>query len=268
MINGNFLSSIGDYEDKAVETDKRTKISAGNNINISAIQVGDGILTKEENTVNEKTIDMEQIILNSSDVERTGTINTESYITIPEGDKELFVVNKDLIDSKDISIDFKEKIDVEDNEISSINNSISTEKNPKFKYLIETNLKFIDMSYYLGSDYLFEKIGYNPEKDIKLLGDSFYESRIVNRAILENTGKRYLNGAVNDRKQMQILLDNSIKAMEDLNLSIGVALTKEQINNLKNDIIWYVEEEINGIKVLVPKIYLSKETLASLEKFN
>ena len=56
--------------------------------------------------------------------------------------------------------------------------------------------------------------------------------------------------------------------MEDLNLSIGVALTKEQINNLKNDIIWYVEEEINGIKVLVPKIYLSKETLASLEKFN
>ena len=268
LINGNFPSSIGDYEDKVAETDKRTKISAGNNINISAIQVGDGILTKEENTVNEKTIDMEQIILNSSDVERTGTINTESYITIPEGDKELFVVNKDLIDSKDISIDFKEKIDVEDNEISSINNSISNEKNPKFKYLIETNLKFIDMSYYLGSDYLFEKIGYNPEKDIKLLGDSFYESRIVNRAILENTGKRYLNGAINDREQIQILLDNSIKAMEDLNLSIGVALTKEQINNLKNDIIWYVEEEINGIKVLVPKIYLSKETLASLEKFN
>ena len=124
------------------------------------------------------------------------------------------------------------------------------------------------MSYYLGSDYLFEKIGYNPEKDIKLLGDSFYESRIINRAILENTGRRYLNEAVNDREQMQILLDNSIKAMEDLNLSIGVALTKEQINNLKNDIIWYVEEEINGIKVLVPKIYLSKETLASLEKFN
>ncbi|WP_289103815.1 hypothetical protein, partial [uncultured Fusobacterium sp.] len=129
-------------------------------------------------------------------------------------------------------------------------------------------LKFIDMSYYLGSDYLFEKIGYNPEKDIKLLGDSFYESRIVNRAIFENTGRRYLNEAVNDREQMQILLDNSIKAMEDLNLSIGVALTKEQINNLKDDIIWYVEEEVNGIKVLVPKVYLSKETLASLEKFN
>ncbi|WP_210388543.1 hemagglutinin repeat-containing protein, partial [Fusobacterium sp. HMSC073F01] len=40
--------------------------------------------------------------------------------------------------------------------------------------------------------------------------------------------------------------------------------TKEQINNLKNDIIWYVEEEVNGVNVLVPKVYLSKETLASL----
>ena len=122
------------------------------------------------------------------------------------------------------------------------------------------------MGYYLGSDYLFGKIGYNPEKDIRLLGDSFYESRIVNRAILESTGKRYLNGAVNEKEQMQILLDNSIKAMEDFNLSIGIALTREQINNLKDDIIWYVEEEIDGIKVLIPKVYLSKETLASLGK--
>ena len=63
---------------------------------------------------------------------------------------------------------------------------------------------------------------------------------------------------------MQILYDNSIKAMEDFDLSIGVALTPEQINNLKNDIIWYVEEEVQGVKVLVPKVYLSKETLASL----
>ncbi len=32
-------------------------------------------------------------------------------------------------------------------------------------------------------------------------------------------------------------------------------LTAEQINNLKDDIIWYVEEEVNGVKVLVPKVY-------------
>ena len=271
LINENFAGSATGYSisgSEAAETDKRTKISAGNNINISAIKIGDGILLKGANIVNAKDINIEQIILNSSNVEITGTIDVESYITITEEDKGLFVVNKDLINSKDILIDSKEKTNVGKDEISITNNSISNEKEPEFKYLIETNVKFTDMGYYLGSDYLFGKIGYNPEKDIRLLGDSFYESRIVNRAILESTGKRYLNGAVNEKEQMQILLDNSIKAMEDFNLSIGIALTREQINNLKDDIIWYVEEEIDGIKVLIPKVYLSKETLASLGKIN
>ena len=271
LINENFSGNTAVYSltgSEATGIDKGTKISAGNNINISAIRTGDGIFSKEINIVNAKDINIKQVILNSSNVERIGTIDIESYITIPEEDKGLFVVNKDLVNSKDILIDSKEKTEVGKDEISIINNSISNEKEPEFKYLIETNIKFTDMGYYLGSDYLFGKIGYNPEKDIKLLGDSFYESRIVNRAIFESTGKRYLNGAVNEKEQMQILLDNSIKAMEDFNLSIGIALTKEQINNLKDDIIWYVEEEVEGVKVLVPKVYLSKETLASLGKIN
>lgn len=247
-----------------VETDRRTKISAGNKINISAIQIGDGALLTEENRVNNKYVNIEQTIVDSSNIEKTGTINTEGYITIPEGDKGLFSVNRDLINSRDVSIDTKEKTDVGKDEISKRDNSVLNEKIPEFTYLIETNVKYIDMGYYLGSDYFFRKIGYNPERDIRLLGDSFYESRIVNRAIFESTGKRYLNGAANEKEQMQMLLDNSIKAMEDFSLSIGIALTKEQINNLKDDIIWYVEEEVNGVKVLVPKVYLSKETLASL----
>ena len=265
-----FIQKIG--------TDKATKISAGNNINISAVQVGNGVQSRDSNTVNSKNVNVGQVILNSSNVGKTGTINTENYITIPEGDKGLFVVNKDLVNSARVSIidkdnkvdkiisdsEFKEKIAVGNGELVFNNNSISNDKAPGFSYLIESNVKFTDMGYYMGSDYFFGKIGFNPEKNIRLLGDAFYESRVVNRAILESTGKRYLNGAANEKEQMQILLDNSIKAMEDFNLSIGTALTKEQINNLKSDIIWYVEEEVNGVNVLVPKVYLSKETLASL----
>ncbi|MEG9318940.1 hemagglutinin repeat-containing protein [Fusobacterium varium] len=261
-----------------VGTDKATKISAGNKINISAVQVGNGVQSRDSNTVNSKNVNVGQVILNSSNVGKTGTINTENYITIPEGDKGLFVVNKDLVNSARVSIidkdnkvdkiisdsEFKEKIAVGNGELVFNNNSISNDKAPGFSYLIESNVKFTDMGYYMGSDYFFGKIGFNPEKNIRLLGDAFYESRVVNRAILESTGKRYLNGAANEKEQMQILLDNSIKAMEDFNLSIGTALTKEQINNLKSDIIWYVEEEVNGVNVLVPKVYLSKETLASL----
>ncbi|GAA6325122.1 hemagglutinin repeat-containing protein [Fusobacterium ulcerans] len=247
-----------------VGTDKATKISAGNNINISAVQVGNGVLSSDPNTVNSKNKNIDQVILNSSNIGKTGTINTENFITIPEGDKGLFVVNKDLVNSSGISVSEKDKITVGNGEVVFNNNSVSNNKTPGFSYLIESNVKFTDMGYYMGSDYFFGKIGFNPEKNIRLLGDAFYESRVVNRAILESTGKRYLNGAANEKEQMQILLDNSIKAMEDFNLSIGTALTKEQINNLKSDIIWYVEEEINGVNVLVPKVYLSKETLASL----
>lgn len=275
LINGNIItygskdaysfSEDGKKEVKVyAEIDRRTKISAGNKINISAVQMGDGVLLTEKNTVNNKYVNIEQIIVNSRSVEKTGTIDTEGYITIPEGDKGLFIVNRDLISSRDISTNTKEKTDVGKDEISKRDNSVLNEKIPEFTYLIETNVKYTDMGYYLGSDYFFRKIGYNPEKDIRLLGDAFYESRIVNRAIFESTGKRYLNGAANEKEQMQMLLDNSIKAMEDFSLSIGIALTKEQINNLKDDIIWYVEEEVNGVKVLVPKVYLSKETLALL----
>ncbi len=168
------------------------------------------------------------------------------------------------MNSAGVSVTEKDKITVGNGELIFNNNSVSNNKIPGFSYLIESNVKFTDMGYYMGSDYFFGKIGFNPEKNIRLLGDAFYESRVVNRAILESTGKRYLNGAANEKEQMQILLDNSITAMEDFNLSIGTALTKEQINNLKSDIIWYVEEEVNGVNVLVPKVYLSKETLASL----
>ncbi|MFZ8016163.1 hemagglutinin repeat-containing protein, partial [Fusobacterium watanabei] len=103
----------------------------------------------------------------------------------------------------------------------------------------------------------------NPDKNIRLLGDSFYENRLITRTVLEGTGKRYLysNNVNEERKK---LFDNAIAAQKDLNLSLGVALSKEQINNLKSDILWYVEEVVNGEKVLVPKLYLSKNTLKSI----
>jgi hemolysin (fragment) len=51
---------------------------------------------------------------------------------------------------------------------------------------------------------------------------------------------------------MQALYDNAVSEKEDLKLSMGIALSKDQIAKLKKDIIWYVEEEIEGQKVLVP----------------
>ena len=121
----------------------------------------------------------------------------------------------------------------------------------------------IDKGFYLSSEYFFSRIKFNPDRDIRLLGDSMYETKLINKAVLEGTGKRYLysNNVNEERKK---LFDNAVSAQKDLNLSLGVALSKEQINNLKSDILWYVEEVVNGEKVLVPKLYLSKNTLKSI----
>lgn len=136
---------------------------------------------------------------------------------------------------------------------------------PGFSYLIETNLKFLDKSLYLGSEYFFKQLNFSPDRNIRLLGDSFYETRLINKTILEGTGRRYLHSFKTEKEQMKYLYDNGVKAARDLNLSLGVALTKEQIDKLNQDLIWYVEEEVRGIKVLVPKLYISNKTYEALK---
>ena len=177
-------------------------------------------------------VDLEKLLIEAEKIKKDSVVSVEEYIEIPKNDNGLFIVSKKA-------------------------------GNPKFSYLIETNPKMIDRGFYLSSEYFFSRIKFNPDRDIRLLGDSFYENRLITRAVLEGTGKRYLysNNVNEERKK---LFDNAIAAQKDLNLSLGVALSKEQINNLKSDILWYVEEVVNGEKVLVPKLYLSKNTLKSI----
>ena len=82
--------------------------------------------------------------------------------------------------------------------------------------------------------------------------------------LTEKLGTRYING-MSGSELMKNLIDNAVSAGKDLNLGQGVALTREQINGLKNDILWYEYQTVNGVRTLVPKIYLSKATLERLE---
>jgi len=228
--------------------DKPTQIIAGGNIIVNASKVGNGEYqeyvsgytntvkkVEKDSNIKNASIDDTFKITNNSIVEKIkkdSVIGIEEYIEIPKNDNGIFIINKKV-------------------------------GNPKFSYLIETNPKMIDKGFYLSSEYFFSRIKFNPDRDIRLLGDSFYENRLITRAVLEGTGKRYLysNNVNEERKK---LFDNAVSAQKDLNLSLGVALSKEQINNLKADILWYVEEVVNGEKVLVPKLYLTKNTLNSI----
>ncbi|WP_311567300.1 two-partner secretion domain-containing protein [Photobacterium arenosum] len=136
---------------------------------------------------------------------------------------------------------------------------------PDSQYLIETNPALTNLDQFLGSDYFFDSIGFDPQKDLKVLGDAFYDTRTITSAIFEQTGQRYLNDDVGtDLDQMQQLLDSAGQQKDSLNLQAGVALTPEQVAGLTQDIVWWEPVEVNGQQVLAPKLYLSRVTQDNL----
>ncbi|MDH2314638.1 hemagglutinin repeat-containing protein [Fusobacterium nucleatum] len=249
-------------------SDKPTQIIAGGNININAKKVGNGEyqdykfgyindIKKVAKASNIKDIDINKNI----DTETTSNVGKDGSSKI---DDTFEITNNSIVKKikEDSAVGVEDYIEIpkNDNGMFIVNKKGA---NPKFSYLIETNPKMIDKGFYLSSDYFFSRIKFNPDKNIRLLGDAFYENRLITRAVLEGTGKRFLySNDVNEERKK--LFDNAVAAQKDLNLSLGIALSKEQINNLKSDILWYVEEVVNGEKVLVPKLYLSKNTLKSI----
>ena len=128
---------------------------------------------------------------------------------------------------------------------------------PSAKYLIETNRKYADYHEFLSSDYLLERVKADPEKVSKRLGDGYFEQKFVIEQIAKLTERPYLGDYGSDMEQFAALMEAGAVAAEELNLEIGVALTAEQMASLTSDIVWLVEEEVNGQKVLVPEVFLA-----------
>lgn len=126
------------------------------------------------------------------------------------------------------------------------------------KYLIETNKKFADYHEFLSSDYLLERVKADPEKVGKRLGDGYFEQQFVLQQIGTLTGKKYLGAYGSDMEQFAALMNAGAVVAEAMDLKVGVALTAEQMASLTTDIVWLVEEVVNGEKVLVPEIFLSQ----------
>ncbi|MCP1226169.1 hemagglutinin repeat-containing protein [Sebaldella sp. S0638] len=153
------------------------------------------------------------------------------------------------------------------NPLAAQSSLFSMSKDPTSKYLLETRSQYINIGNFYGSDYYLSRIGYDENSDwnkARRLGDAYYEYLLVTRTISEKLGTRFING-LSDSELMKAMLDNSVELQKDLQLTVGVALTADQVKALKSDIIWYEYEVVNGEKVLVPKVYLSQATLATIE---
>ena len=130
------------------------------------------------------------------------------------------------------------------------------------KYVMETRLKYIDQSSFYGSDYFLKRIGYEEKWNrVKRLGDAYYENELIERSITEKLGTRFLNGKEISAKD---LMDNAVSVAKENGLTVGQPLTKEQIAKLDRDIVWYEYQNVDGIQVLAPKVYLSQNTLKNL----
>lgn len=137
-------------------------------------------------------------------------------------------------------------------------------KDPNSKYLVESNPLYGENSDVIGSDYLQEKLGINPDQLMKRLGDNGYEMNLVQQQLISTLGTAVLYANSSMADQMQKLFDQASDQKSTLGLEYGKALTADQISNLKQDIVWMVTTEVAGQKVLVPQVYLSKATVDSI----
>ncbi|MGY3068297.1 hypothetical protein ACVWYR_003643 [Pantoea agglomerans] len=127
-----------------------------------------------------------------------------------------------------------------------------------------TDERFTSKSKFISSDYLLERVGYDPSQVHKRLGDGFYEQRLVREQVLKLTGRPSVNGW-DAMAQYQELMNNGSKVAQDFHLVPGVALTPQQIAALQQDIVWLVSETVDTADgpqtVWVPKVYLAQTTL-------
>jgi len=155
------------------------------------------------------------------------------------------------------------------------------QSSPGSSYLIETRSEFgLD---YLSSQWLLDLIAEQNQTngdeerpaaeaaarsgEVIRLGDGYYETMMVRDQIAALTQQRFIyEGVTDDALQYQMLMSNAADSYLALELVPGVELSVEQISNLSQDIVWLVEVEVDGVKALAPKVYLTEATLASMAK--
>lgn len=131
---------------------------------------------------------------------------------------------------------------------------------PTSRYLIETDSRFANLGNFVSSDYMLNQLSIDPEKTMKLVGDGFYQQKLVREQITQLTGREMLTGYSSSEEEYKALLTNGAVYAKQFNLEVGVALTQEQMAQLTSNMVWLVEQEVNGQKVLVPVVYTAHVT--------
>jgi filamentous hemagglutinin family protein len=135
---------------------------------------------------------------------------------------------------------------------------------PNSKYLVETNPLFAVGSQSVGSDFLAQRFGYDPDEELRRLGDSNYELYLIRQQLIAQTGSNILAGYANETAVVQGLMEQGADEALRLGMQWGVTPTAEQLADLTEDMVWMVEVEVAGQKVIAPRVFLSAATRNSI----
>jgi filamentous hemagglutinin len=132
---------------------------------------------------------------------------------------------------------------------------------PGLGYLIETDPRFTNYRNWLSSDFMLQQLGNDPAKVLKRLGDGFYEQRLVADQIMYATGNRFVGDYTSNEEQYAALMQAGVAFGQQYHLTVGVALSQEQMQQLTGDMVWLVQKDVTLAdgsmqSVLVPQAYV------------
>lgn len=135
-------------------------------------------------------------------------------------------------------------------------------------FLYESRAEFLDVGKFYGSGYFINRIGYQPDRAIPFLGDAYFENQLIDQQLRDLIGQGLGKGSFipgsDAIEQMKTLLDRGADYAKANGLSIGEKLSPQMVASLTQSIVWYEKQTVNGIEVLVPKLYLADADKAKL----
>ncbi len=128
---------------------------------------------------------------------------------------------------------------------------------PDARFLFTTNRGFGDLGSLFDSDFFFDQLERDRETFFLRLGDGFFETQLISQQVRAATNQAQLPQFGSALEQAEGLLQSAVAQQRSLGLTLGVALTSDQVAQLTTSLVWWVSAEVAGRTALVPVLYLA-----------
>jgi filamentous hemagglutinin len=116
--------------------------------------------------------------------------------------------------------------------------------------------------------WIFAQTGANAT-NLTFFADPLTEQRLIQQALLEQTGRAILDPKYrNPQEQQEALYKATVDFVNATGIKLGDKLTKAQRAKITKPILWYEYQIIDGKKVLVPQLILPEKDLAKYASVN